>query len=77
MSVAGGNGEPAAPGKIDTLEVVRDTQADTPPHQPAVPDDEEDVYEDASDAGEVFIRRVVAQPPKGRMPDLPLPVYLW
>ena len=64
-------------GEIDMPEVVRDAQVDTPPRQPAVADDEEDMYEDASDAGEVFIRQAVAQPPRGRMPDLPLPGYQW
>ena len=33
-------------------------------------DYEDNVYEDGSDAGEVFIRRPVAQPPRGRMNDL-------
>ena len=48
-------------------------QEDTPPRQPVVMDNEDDVYEDASDVGEVFIRRAVAQPLRGRMNDLPLP----
>ena len=45
MSVVSGTDEPAAPGKVDTPEVVKNAQEDTPPRQPA--DDEEDVYEDA------------------------------
>ena len=48
--------EPAAPGEVDTPEVAKNTQEDTPPSQLAVMDDEEDMYEDVSDAGEVFIR---------------------
>ena len=39
-----------------TLEVSKDAQEDSPPHQPVVMDHEDDVYEDASDVGEVFIR---------------------
>ena len=72
MSVIRCTKEPAASGEVDTPEVVKDTQEDTPPHQPAAADDEEDKYEASSDAGEVFIRWAVAQPPRGRMPDLPL-----
>ena len=51
MSVVSGNGELVAAGEIDTPEVIRDTQKDTPPRQPVIADDDDDVYEDASDAG--------------------------
>ena len=68
-----GTEEPAAPGEVDTPEVAKNAQKDTPPRQPVVMEDEDDVYEDASDAGEVFIRRAVAQLPRGRMHDLPQP----
>ena len=68
-----GTEEPAAHGEAKTPEVVKNLQEDTPPHQPVVMDEEDDMYEDVSDAGEVFIRRAVAQPPRGRIHNLPPP----
>ena len=51
MSMVSGTEEPAAPGEVVTSEVAKNTQEDTPPRQLAMTDDEEDVYEDASDVG--------------------------
>ena len=73
MSVVSGTKEPVAPDKVETLEVAKNAREDTPPCHPVGMEDEDDVYEDASDAGEVFVRRAVVHPPAGRMNGLPLP----
>ena len=63
MSVVSGTEEPAAPSEVETPEVMKNAREDTPPHQLVVMDDEDHVYEDASDAEEVSVRRGVAHPP--------------
>ena len=40
-----------APGEIDTPEVVQDVHEDTLPRQTVIADEDDEEYEDASDAG--------------------------
>ena len=52
MSVVSSTEEPVAPGDVETPKVAKNAQEDTPPRQPTVTDNEDDVYKDESDAGE-------------------------
>ena len=56
ISVVSGAEEPVAPGDVETPEAVKNVREDAPPHHPVAMEDENDVYEDASNAGEVFVR---------------------
>ena len=56
ISVVSGTEKPAAPGEVETPEVAKNVREDAPPRQPVVMDNENGMYENASDAGEVFVR---------------------
>ena len=72
MSVVSDTGShPEAPGEVDTPMVGKAPRDVGAPHEVEV---EEEVFEDASDAGEVFIRRV--EPPYRPPGRNPLPPHL-
>ena len=73
MSDVSGSEEPVVSGNVETPEAVKNTKEDAPSPNQGEIEDEDDVYEDASDAGEVFMRRAVAHPSVGWMNCLPPP----